>query len=108
MLCGRVTGSVNSVIKVEDRTIIHCNEDETRCVAPATIQPAIDKVVEHVPKGRSFVRWRMERGLRDRPSGTENVVRVYAEAETMEEALQVSKAVERIVYDYANGVGERP
>lgn len=50
----------------------------------------------------------MERGLRDRPSGTENVVRVYAEAETMEEALQVSKAVERIVYDYANGVGERP
>lgn len=51
-----MTGSVNSVIKVEDRTVIHCNEDETRCVAPATIQPAIDKVVESVPKGRSFVR----------------------------------------------------
>ena len=51
-----LTGSVNSVIKVEDRTIIHCNEDETRCVAPTTIQPAIDEVVKKVPKGRSFVR----------------------------------------------------
>lgn len=46
--------------------------------------------------------------MRGRPSGTENVVRVYAEAETMEAALEVSKAVERIVYDFANGVGERP
>lgn len=103
-----LTDSVNSVIKVEDRTIIHCNEDETRCVAPTTIQPAIDEVVKKVPKGRSFVRLGRGGGASSRPSGTENVVRVYAEAETMEEALEVSKAVERIVYDCANGVGERP
>ena len=48
--------SINKVIKVEDRTIIKCNGDETRCVAPDTIQPLIDKAVEGVPKGRSFVR----------------------------------------------------
>lgn len=83
---------------MEDRTIIKCNEDETRCIAPAEIQPAIDKVVEEIPKGRSFVR----------PSGTENVVRVYAEAETMEQANKLALEVERIVYDYAKGIGERP
>ena len=86
------------MIKVEDRTIIKCNEDETRCIAPEEIQPAIDKVVEEIPKGRSFVR----------PSGTENVVRVYAEAETMEQANKLALEVERIVYDYAKGIGERP
>lgn len=43
-----------------------------------------------------------------RPSGTENVVRVYAEAATMEQASALALAVERIVYDNAKGVGERP
>ena len=43
-----------------------------------------------------------------RPSGTENVVRVYAEAETMEQTLALALEVERIVYDCAKGVGERP
>ena len=52
--------SINKVIKVEDRTIIKCNGDETRCVAPDTIQPLIDKAVEGVPKGRSFVRQECE------------------------------------------------
>ena len=36
------------------------------------------------------------------------MVRVYAEAETMEEAKTLSVAVERIVYDCAKGVGQRP
>ena len=40
--------------------------------------------------------------------GTENVVRVYAEAETMEQVEKLSLEVKRIVYDYAKGVGERP
>lgn len=46
--------------------------------------------------------------LMNRPSGTENVVRVYAEAETMEQAAALALTVERIVYDHAKGVGERP
>ena len=41
---------------MEDRTVIVCNEDETRCVAPEAIQPAIDALVKDVPQGRSFVR----------------------------------------------------
>ena len=73
------------MLKVEDRTVIKCNEDETRCVEPVEIQPAIDKIVATIPKGRSFVR----------PSGTEQVEKLSLE-------------VKRIVYDYAKGVGERP
>ena len=35
---------------MEDRTIIKCNEDETQCVAPETIQPLINAIVED-PEG---------------------------------------------------------
>ena len=95
-------------MKVEDRTIIKCNEDETQCVAPETIQPLINQIVAKIPKGRSFVRLRWRGRVKRRPSGTENVVRVYAEADTMEHAKELSKTVERIVFDCAKGVGERP
>jgi phosphoacetylglucosamine mutase len=44
--------------------------------------------------GRAFVR----------PSGTEDIVRVYAEGGTQEEADAVAKAVARHVYDHANRV----
>ena len=44
------------MVKVEDRTIIMCNDDETQCVATETIQPLINKAVEGISKGRSFVR----------------------------------------------------
>ena len=49
--------SINHVIKVEDRTIIKCNDDETQCVSPSTIQPLINKAVAPIPQGRSFVRF---------------------------------------------------
>ncbi|KAK8803482.1 hypothetical protein WA158_001176 [Blastocystis sp. Blastoise] len=90
--------SVNSVVKVEDRSIFKNNDDETRCLEPAGIQEAIDELVKQVPHGRSFVR----------PSGTENVVRVYAEADTKEHALWLAKEVERTTYKLARGVGEMP
>lgn len=89
---------MNSVVKVQDRTIFKNNDDETQCLEPVGIQEAINKLSVQVPNGRSFVR----------PSGTENVVRVYAEADTKEHALWLSKEVERVTYDLAQGVGERP
>ena len=45
---------------------------ERTCIAPAGLQEAIDVAVAKVECGRSFVR----------ASGTEDVVRVYAEAST--------------------------
>lgn len=50
------------------------------------------------PNGRSFVR----------PSGTEDIVRVYAEASTQEGADKLAIAVGNAVYEQAGGVGDRP
>ncbi len=43
-----------------------------------------------------------------RPSGTEDVVRVYAEAETQEQADALARAVARLVHSLAGGVGDPP
>ena len=43
-----------------------------------------------------------------RPSGTEDIVRVYSEAATQEEADELALKVMRLVYDLAGGVGNRP
>lgn len=61
-------------VKVLDRTVVKTTDAERVCVSPPGLQAAIDKLVVTFSKGRSFVR----------PSGTEDVVRVYAEAETQE------------------------
>ena len=51
------------MLKVEDRTIIKCNDDETQCVSPSTIQPLINEAVSTIPKGRSFVRFEVLEGI---------------------------------------------
>lgn len=43
-----------------------------------------------------------------RPSGTEDAVRVYAEAASQEAADALAKEVAGIVYDMAGGTGNRP
>lgn len=52
--------------------MIDTTDAERRAVSPAGLQEAIDSLVKKYKQARSFVR----------PSGTEDVVRVYAEAET--------------------------
>jgi phosphomannomutase len=63
-------------------------------------QGAIDVGVISVDdvNARSFVR----------PSGTEDVVRVYAEASTQEKADQLTLKVMQIVHEIAGGVGSLP
>ena len=53
-------------------------------------------VVAKFQKGRSFVR----------PSGTEDVVRVYAESTTQDDADQLAYEVGLVVHKLAGGVGE--
>ena len=48
--------------------------------------------------GRCFVR----------PSGTEGVVRVYAEAETRDAASKLAAKAEHIVHTLCGGVGDPP
>lgn len=85
-------------VKVKDRTIFETTDAERTLVKPLGLQGEIDKLVGTFKKARSFVR----------PSGTEDVVRVYAEAETQEMADELGYLVSLVVFDQAQGVGERP
>ena len=85
-------------VKVQDRTIIRCNANESQCIAPDTVQPLLQKAMDQTPCGRCFVR----------PSGTEDVVRVYAEAQTREQADALAIQAAQIVFDFCAGVGARP
>ena len=85
-------------VRVQDRTIIRCNANESICLEPVSVQPLLQKAMSNTPLGRCFVR----------PSGTEDVVRVYAEAKTREEADALAQEAAKIVFDCCAGVGTRP
>ncbi|XP_014327711.2 phosphoacetylglucosamine mutase [Xiphophorus maculatus] len=85
-------------VKVSDRRVIDTTDAERRAVTPAGLQEAIDDLVKKYQKARSFVR----------PSGTEDVVRVYAEADTQESADTLAHEVSLAVYGLAGGVGDEP
>lgn len=85
-------------VSVSDRNVIQTTDAERKCVEPAGLQAAIDSVVAKFNKGRSFVR----------PSGTEDVVRVYAEADSQANADQLAHQVSIKVYELAGGVGSLP
>ncbi|KAK3163292.1 hypothetical protein QOZ80_1AG0001760 [Eleusine coracana subsp. coracana] len=70
-------------VKVEDRTAIVTTNAETKVSQPSSLQELIDMETANYTHGRCFVR----------PSGTEDVVRVYAEASTQEAAESLAKSV---------------
>uniref|UniRef100_A0A8D0D6W1 Phosphoacetylglucosamine mutase n=1 Tax=Sander lucioperca TaxID=283035 RepID=A0A8D0D6W1_SANLU len=90
--------TVNVINQVSDRRVIDTTDAERRAVSPAGLQEAIDSLVKNYREARSFVR----------PSGTEDVVRVYAEAETQESADALAHDVSLAVYRLAGGVGGEP
>lgn len=85
-------------VKIADRTVVETTNAERTCTAPAAMQPAVDAAVAKYAKGRSFVR----------PSGTEDVVRVYAETASREDTEKLALEVSQLVFDIAAGVGDRP
>ena len=87
-------------VTIRDRSIIKTTDAERRVSEPIELQSAIDSLIESIgyKMARSFVR----------PSGTEDVVRVYAEADTQEHTDDLAKRVSQLVYDLAGGVGQRP
>jgi len=85
-------------VSVADRCVITTTDAERTCVTPAGLQDTINKLVAEFPKGRSFVR----------PSGTEDVVRVYAEAATRADTDSLAHKVAVAVYEQAGGVGAEP
>ncbi|RLN22585.1 phosphoacetylglucosamine mutase [Panicum miliaceum] len=70
-------------VKVIDRSSIVTTDAETKVSQPSSLQELIDKETANYTHGRCFVR----------PSGTEDVVRVYAEASTQAEADSLARSV---------------
>ncbi|KDO31655.1 hypothetical protein SPRG_19514 [Saprolegnia parasitica CBS 223.65] len=86
-------------VKIADRTIVKCTEDETQATAPEALKDAVSGLVAAAgPSARAFVR----------PSGTEDAVRVYAEAATQDGADALALKVAQAVHEHAGGVGDMP
>jgi len=85
----------NRLVKVvvEDRHAFQTEDAERQLVSPKGLQNKIDDLVRRYDGGRSFVR----------PSGTEDVVRVYAEAAIKSQADELAFRVAGLVYDEAGG-----
>ena len=77
-------------VPVTNKSSITCSEDETIAYTPAGLQNALNLAMAATPMGRCFVR----------PSGTEDVVRVYAEASTQTLADQLANAAVDAIKQY--------
>ncbi|KAJ1733266.1 hypothetical protein LPJ61_001648 [Coemansia biformis] len=85
-------------VVVHDRTIFKTTNAEQTLTSPLRLQEVVDALVAKFPRGRAFVR----------PSGTEDAVRVYAEAATRADCDQLAYLVAGAVFDKAGGRGDRP
>lgn len=74
-------------VKVADRGAFKTTDADTKLTHPAHLQAKIDELVRATPKGRAFVR----------PSGTEDVVRVYAEAAERHECDRLAEAIANLI-----------
>ena len=79
-------------VVVNDRSIFKTVDAERRIDSPRAAQEEIDKLCQLYIKGRAFAR----------PSGTEDAVRVYAEAYTQTEAEKLATQVADVVRRYGS------
>lgn len=85
-------------VTVKDRNVVTTTDAERICVTPEGLQDEINTIVSKYKKGRSFVR----------ASGTEDIIRVYAEAATKEDTELLAIEVAQKVYELAGGIGPAP
>ena len=85
--CYQDMPNILAKVMVRDRNLVTTRDAERQVVTPAGMQDNINKIVGRYNQARSFVR----------PSGTEDCVRVYSEAQTREEAEAVSKEISDMV-----------
>ena len=74
-------------VKVSDRSVFKTTAADTKLTHPSHLQDQIDLLIRQIPNGRAFVR----------PSGTEDVVRVYAEAETRQECDNLAQSIANLI-----------
>jgi phosphoacetylglucosamine mutase len=80
-------------VTVPDPSVFKTEDAERRLTSPAGLQVKLDELVRKYEDGRSFVR----------PSGTEPVVRVYAEARVRSQTDDLAFKVAGLVYDEVGG-----
>mmetsp|Transcript_12061 Transcript_12061/g.29461 ORF Transcript_12061/g.29461 Transcript_12061/m.29461 type:complete len:611 (+) Transcript_12061:167-1999(+) len=99
--------SKQAKVKVVDRTVISTNDNETAATAPEALQTALQSAMDAMasqessgngPKPRCFVR----------PSGTEDAVRVYAEANSQKGADSLASEAMVLIHKLCGGVGAPP
>jgi len=76
---------------VKDKYSFKPNQDESRLVSPLDVQNFIDEACKKYEFGRAFVR----------PSGTEDILRVHAEAKTQENADKLAEEIKYYLKKYA-------
>jgi phosphoacetylglucosamine mutase len=88
----------NRLVRVEvaDRSIFKTTDAERKLVEPRGIQDEIDKLCQMVMSGRAFAR----------ASGTEDAVRVYAEAHNRVDADSLAAKVADVVRKYGTRVSK--
>jgi phosphoacetylglucosamine mutase len=74
-------------VKVNDKSLFVCTNADTILVEPANIQNQIDDIVKKYKDGRSFIR----------PSGTEDIVRIYAEAKSKTDCNNIIDQVSKLI-----------
>lgn len=76
-------------VVVPDRSVFVTTDQERRLLSPIGLQDKIDAVVKQYKQGRSFVR----------ASGTEDAVRIYAEAAIRQDTEELSSKVNKLVLE---------
>ena len=79
-------------VAVPDKSLLKCSEDEMRLVSPASVQNELDAAMGTINQGRCFLR----------PSGTEDVVRIYVEAEDVEGMIVLLERSKQILLKFYN------
>lgn len=95
-------------VKVQDRTMIHTNENETKATSPIQLQMALDAAMDAMAKNSPTGRQANRPRAFVRPSGTEDAVRIYAEANSQKDADALATEAAALVYKLCNGTGNLP
>lgn len=77
-------------VPVSNKAIVRCSEDETFVTSPTELQNELQRLMDETPLGRCFVR----------PSGTEDVIRVYAEGRTQQDADRLALGAVQAIDKY--------
>ena len=97
-------------VKVKDRSIIRTNDNETQATSPLNLQPALDAAMKSLSHSSSSSSGGIPGRPRAfvRPSGTEDAVRIYAEAATQADANLLASEAAALVYKLCDGVENLP